>query len=352
MGIKNPPRRPMERHPYRRHREESWSESSTLCSATSKLIISCIFAGVLLMNFLVVQKAAFLNFYYLPVLLAGLVLGRRMALLASLLSVAYVVLFSTVLSANHLLLGATAVDAAFTILLWGCFLVLTDYMVGTLHERNVERMRELKQAYVGVLEILSKYIESNDRYTLGHSMRVSQVAAEIARAMELSVQRVENCRVAGLLHDVGKVEISMDLIRKAANLTDAEREVVASHTSRGARMINALGSILKDVVPIIEAHHAWYRDEAESGEKPPLEAYIVAVADAYDAIVTDRPYRAGKPPFQAFQELEEGLGDPVLSGGHPGVPGGGGPPAGHARRRGGIHARHVRAGLKIPHLTS
>src|SRR5262245_8298869 len=99
------------------------------------LIIVSIFAGVLLMNFLVVQKAAFLNFYYLPALIAGYALGRRMALLASMLSVGFVVLFSTVLAPDRFALGVSGIDTTFTILLWGCFLILASVMVGTLHER-------------------------------------------------------------------------------------------------------------------------------------------------------------------------------------------------------------------------
>lgn len=272
------------------------------------LLILAIFVGVLLMNYLVVQKAAFLNFYYLPALIAGFALGRRMALLASFLSVGFVTLFAGIFSPDRALLGASPADTAFTILLWGCFLVLTSYTVGTLQERNQERTRQLKQAYVGVLEILSKYIEANDRYTLGHSMRVSQVSVEIARAMDLTPAQIENCRVAGLLHDIGKVEISMDLIRKAAGLTEEEKRIVDSHAVKGARMIDSLGEVLHDVVPIIEQHHTWYQDRHKGAAPVPLEAFVIAVADCYDAIVTDRPYRAGKPPYQALAELERGGG--------------------------------------------
>jgi putative nucleotidyltransferase with HDIG domain len=167
-------------------------------------------------------------------------------------------------------------------------------------------MHELRQAYVGVLEILSKYIESNDRYTMGHSIRVSHLAADTAEQMGLPETRIENCRVAGLLHDIGKVEISMDLIRKASTLTQEEVEVVAAHAQRGARMIDSLGGILREVVTIIEHHHTYFQDRHQ--REVPQEAYILAVADAYDAIVTDRPYRSGKPPYQAIEELVRGAG--------------------------------------------
>lgn len=271
------------------------------------LVVVTIFGGVLLMNYFVVQKAAFLNFYFLPALVAGYVLGKRMALLTSALCIGLVTLFMKI-APDHFALGESAVDTGVTLVLWGGFLVLTSYVVGSLYERNEEKVRQLKQAYVGVLEILSKYIEGNDRYTMSHSMRVSQLATVVAKAMKLSDREIENCRVGGLLHDIGKVEISMDLIRRAAALTDAEKEVVATHAERGARMIDTMGDILKDVVPIIECHHTFYRDGDKENTHVPLESFIVAVADTYDAIVTDRPYRAGKPPFQAVVEIEKGSG--------------------------------------------
>jgi putative nucleotidyltransferase with HDIG domain len=277
-------------------------------------VVLSIFLGVLLMNYLVVQKASFLNFYYLPVLVAGCVLGLRTAFLASALSIGFVTLFATVMP-NRLSLGATPFDSVMTLLLWGGFLVLTSYAVGRLYEQNAERVRQLQRAYVGVLEILSRYIEANDRYTLGHSMRVSQLAVEVARTLGLPSERVENCRVGGLLHDIGKLEVSTDLIRKAATLTDEERAAVKTHAQKGARMIDSLGAILQDVVPIIETHHLPYREGERVHEEVPLESSIIAAADAFDAIVTDRPYRAGKPPYQALAEIERAAGGQF----HPGV---------------------------------
>jgi len=202
-------------------------------------------------------------------------------------------------------IGATRLDMTITIVFWGGFLVLTSYVVGLLYERKEEKVTELQQAYVGVLEILSKYIEGNDRYTQGHSLRVSHMAAQVARAMDLTREQIENCRVAGLLHDIGKVEISIDLIRKAAGLTEDERKIVDSHAEKGARMIDSLGGILRDVVPIIELHHTPYREDGVENDNVPLEAFIIAVVDAYDAMITDRPYRAGRQPYEAMTELEK-----------------------------------------------
>ena len=121
---------------------------------------------------------------------------------------------------------------------------------------------------------------------------------EIAIAMEVPRSEVENVRVAGLLHDIGKIEISGEILRKAAELSTEERELIDTHPVRGAYILSAVGSVLKEVVPIVIAHHKYFVDALETSErdlrKIPLGARIVAVADSFDAMTSDRPYRKGK----------------------------------------------------------
>ena len=147
---------------------------------------------------------------------------------------------------------------------WGGFLILVSFTVGTLYEKNEQRVKELKNAYIGVLEILSKYLESTDRYTKGHSVRVSELATEIAIAMGLPRSAVENIRVSGLLHDIGKIEISSEILSKAAELSKEEKELMDQHTVKGAYILTAVGSVLKEVVPIVVAHHQYFADTFEN----------------------------------------------------------------------------------------
>ncbi len=176
---------------------------------------------------------------------------------------------------------------------------------------------------MGILEILSKYLESADRYTQGHSVRVAHLSEDIARTMGLSPLEVENVRAAALLHDIGKIEISLDVLHKAAALTDDEKELMDSHSEKGARIISLVGGVLKEAVPIVSAHHKYFFEtkkplsdgEEHGGKEVPLGAAIIAVADAFDAMVTDRPYRAGMQPWQAFEEVEKGSGKQF----HPGA---------------------------------
>ncbi|HXK60565.1 MAG TPA: HD domain-containing protein [Acidobacteriota bacterium] len=191
---------------------------------------------------------------------------------------------------------------------WGGFLILTSVAVGSLYEIKERQLQDLKNAYIGVLEILSKYLESSDPYTKGHSVRVSELAAAIAEEMHLPANEIDNIRVAGLLHDIGKIEISGEVLRKAAALSDGEQAYIESHAEKGARLLSSVGSVLRDVVPIVLSHHRYFVSHLESdptaeGNGIPLGARIVAVADSFDAMTSDRPYRRAMPPWQALEEI-------------------------------------------------
>jgi putative nucleotidyltransferase with HDIG domain len=255
---------------------------------------------------LIEEKFVLLNFYYLPALVAGYFLGRRMALLTAIFCVLAVAFLVSIGPENFYTTPGKAYVYAF-IAAWAGFLMLSAITVGTLYEENRKRIEDLKRAYVGVLEILSKYLEDTDRYTKGHSLRVSEMAMDIGIAMELPREEVENVRIGGLLHDIGKVEISTGLIQKAANLTEEEKAVMDTHSERGAKLLSSVGSVLKGAIPIVLASHEFY-SETEKGKNVPLGARIVNVADSFDAMTSDRPYRKGLPPWKAFDEIEKGAG--------------------------------------------
>ena len=131
--------------------------------------------------------------------------------------------------------------------------------------------------------------------------------------MNLPEPEIENIRVAALLHDIGKIEISTDIIHKAATLTDKERRLIEDHSEGGAKILGTMGIVLKEAIPIVLAHHHYYRDvDSTTGigrDQIPLGARIIAVADAFDAMVTHRPYRRGKPGWLALEEIERCAGD-------------------------------------------
>lgn len=271
-----------------------------------RILVCGILVTAFVGTYLIEEKLVVLNFYYLPVLVAGYFLGRRFGVLSAVFSI-LAVLISGLVFPERFFPSGEIVRGVAELLSWGGFLILASIVVGTLYERNEQKLKELKNAYVGILEILSKYLESTDRYTKGHSVRVAELAMEIGIAMELPRSEVENIRVAGLLHDIGKIEVSGEILRKAAALSSEEKELMDLHTVKGAYILTAVGGVLKEVVPIVVAHHNHFTEtiDGSNGEtmKIPLGARVVAVADAFDAMTTDRSYRKGMPPWEAFQEI-------------------------------------------------
>ncbi|MBI5116138.1 HD domain-containing protein [Candidatus Poribacteria bacterium] len=262
-------------------------------------------------TYLVDEKMMMLNFYYLPVLIAGYFIGKKASVLVAIFSVLAVVFF--VVMNTEAYMGRRGLGYLGSGLCgWSGFLLLTSYIVGTLYEQKQKRIDELQQAYVGILEILVKYLESRDRYSKGHSERVAEHAMDIAIAMGLTRNEVENIRVAALLHDIGKVEISASLIGKAANLTQEEMMQVAQHTEKGAKILHSVGGVLKEAIPIVLEHHKHFsqmdQKNGNGSKTHSLGTRIVSVADAFDAMTSDRPYRKGMPPWQALEELKNGSG--------------------------------------------
>ncbi len=290
-----------------------------------KIIVASVLLGIVLINYFTPYKIGFLNFFYLPIIAAGYFLGQRMAVLTAVLCILIVAFFLLLFPSAFFTAGINKTYIYVSLAAWSSFLILTSAAIGYLYEEKERKINDLRAAYLGILEILSKYLESADRYTQGHSVRVAHLAEDIARAMGLSGLDVENVRAAALLHDIGKIEISLDVLHKAAALTDEEKKLMDSHTEKGARILSLVGGVLKEAVPIVSAHHKYFferekhaseeREEQHTEKDVPLGAAIIAVADAYDAMITDRPYRTGMQPWQAFEELEKGAGKQF----HPGA---------------------------------
>jgi HD-GYP domain-containing protein (c-di-GMP phosphodiesterase class II) len=117
--------------------------------------------------------------------------------------------------------------------------------------------------------------------------------------MHLTEPEIEDIRVGAYLHDIGKIDISTDVLRKAAGLTDAEMDEMKRHVDTGEALVRSMGGILKHVIPMVAFHHERWDGtgyKGLKGEDIPMGARIIAVVDTYDAIVTDRAYRRGARP--------------------------------------------------------
>ena len=188
--------------------------------------------------------------------------------------------------------------------------MISAYITGSLYEIGERRLSELRDAYYGVLQILTQFV-GNDKFTQNHSYRVSVYSLRIAEEMRLPTTQMEDLRAAALLHDIGKLETSRDILYKAARLTDDEMVEMKKHVEKGLGMLSPVGGSLRRVLPIILAHHDKFDGSGyhpTKGGDIPIEARIISVADVYDSLVSDRPYRKGLSPFEARDIIQKGSG--------------------------------------------
>ena len=171
---------------------------------------------------------------------------------------------------------------------------------------NARLFESLEEIYIEVITALASAIDARDSYTHGHSHRVTEYAVVIAEALDLSPAEVDIIRNASILHDVGKIGIKEDILKKPGRLTEDERKEMEYHPFIGTKILQSV-KLLEPVLPLVYHHHEWvdgsgYPDGLK-GEDIPLGARIIAVADAFESMTSDRPYRKALPLDEAFAEL-------------------------------------------------
>ncbi|MFP4056833.1 MAG: HD domain-containing phosphohydrolase [Candidatus Brocadiia bacterium] len=178
---------------------------------------------------------------------------------------------------------------------------------------RAQLVEELERLFLGAIETLVATVEAKDIYTYGHSARVSKLALGIAQRMGLPEETQEAIKLAGLLHDVGKIGIPEAILTKPDRLSDEEWGYIRSHPQIGEGIIRQMGSRrLAEIQRIVRHHHerldgGGYPDGI-AGEAIPLGARVLAVADAYDAMTSNRPYRTPFTAEAALAELRRGAG--------------------------------------------
>lgn len=187
--------------------------------------------------------------------------------------------------------------------------ILADQAAMTLE--NVQLYNNLQSFYFEIIQTLAKVIDAKDSYTYDHADRARHYAKRIAEKMSLPGVIVRHIEYAALMHDIGKIGIEEQILRKPGKLTLEEVEVIKKHPVIGNNIISPI-SFLAPVAPMVLYHQEWYDGngypEGLSGEEIPLGARIVAVIDAYDAMTSDRPYRKALSKEYAVSELKKGSG--------------------------------------------
>jgi HD-GYP domain-containing protein (c-di-GMP phosphodiesterase class II) len=187
-----------------------------------------------------------------------------------------------------------------------------------LHYRGSERYRGLKDLLVGLTRALTAAIDAKDAYTFGHSERVARIAVELGRELNLPEEELSDLYLTGLLHDIGKIGIRDSVLGKPGPLTPEESEHLKEHVTIGYKILADVQAIHRLLPGVLHHHERWDGagyPEGLAGEAIALYPRILAVADSYDAMSTDRPYRKALPPERIAALLQEGAGsqwDPRL----------------------------------------
>ena len=193
-----------------------------------------------------------------------------------------------------------------------------DYQLN-LEKKVAEQTVKIRESFLGSLKALVMAVEAKDSYTSGHSRRVAEVSVMIARELGMSPEDIERISVAGLIHDIGKIGVKESILNKPGGLTVDEYEHIQRHSEVG---IHILTAFIEDnqILEVVEHHHERYDGRGYpgglTGKQIPLGARILAVADAYDAMTSGRPYREAISVDGVCGEIRRGIGtqfDPEIA---------------------------------------
>ena len=186
-----------------------------------------------------------------------------------------------------------------------------------LEEKVEEQTGEIRKIFLGAIEALVSALEAKDRYTGGHSRRVTEIALALGNELGLSAQDMEDLRWGSLLHDIGKIAVDQLIQNKPDRLTPEEYEHIMIHVHVGADIVRPV--VNGKITEMIEHHHDHYDGsglhQVIAGNDIPLGARILAVADAFDAMISDRPYRSAMSITEIVEEIKRCAGtqfDPIV----------------------------------------
>ncbi len=173
---------------------------------------------------------------------------------------------------------------------------------------NFALVRDLKDLFAGMVTAIVEALDAKDSYTLGRSRRVTFYSVKIAKAMHLSPATVGKVELAGLLHDIGMIGVSDDILAKVEKLTPDEYNEIKQHVNHSVKILDDIKQ-LKDVVEIIKFHHEFYDGTGypygQKGEEIPIGSRIIAVADAFDSMITPKIYRNQVSPREALNRIKQ-----------------------------------------------
>lgn len=293
----------------------------TLPSKVKQYLMLAYCAGLLIVLYFESGYSESWSFFLLLPLLAGIYGERKILFYYSFLGLAIMSYLS--IEAPKSQYTPDNIDISNRILLFIILATLSFFVLRTLHLIYTKQVNIVIQSMETTIEdVVNTFIvavEAKDQYTFGHSERVSKYAVVLAKHLpEYRKGDLQNLRLSGLLHDIGKINIPEAILTKTGELTDEEYEVIKTHPVVGARMVERIDRLQALKGGVLYHHERWdgkgYPTKRK-GADIPLDARILAIADSFDAMTTNRSYRDGMSFDDAFQRLEEGKGtqfDPYL----------------------------------------
>jgi hypothetical protein len=250
-------------------------------------------------------KMIVLNLFYLPVVLTAFFLGRYRAGVLALFSV---ITASAVCMVDLQSFGnaASPIVIALSVTVWGAVLGLTALLVGTLSDERTAKIGELHEAYVGVVEVLARYLQSANPKLKNRSVRVAELSDAVARQMRLSEKEIDDIRIAALLQDMENIEITARVIRKAMDDLGEEDAPSAQHTFHGADLVHSLGSVMTGAFSLVLSRNkcafSEFEDDGLQKSNVPLGGRIIHTVRAYGMLM-DGSHRDLGGPREAIEEL-------------------------------------------------
>ena len=242
-------------------------------------------------------KMVVLNLFYLPIVLSGYFLGRTHA-----------GVLATTLDSTGLAAFSSPIMVGLALTVWAAALGLTALLVGTLCDERAKTVKELHAAYVGVVEVLSKYLQSGNPKVKARSTRVAELSQAVAESMRLPPKEVDDVRVGALLYDLGNVEITTHLLHKAVGTLEANPAKASSHTFLGMDLVHSLGSVLRGALPLLLEQNDAASECLGVEERPPSGdipqgAKIIRAIRAYDALTYGTTGELMNTPDDALREM-------------------------------------------------
>lgn len=244
------------------------------------------------------------HLYYFVLIAAAVLYGPRLGMLVGAAAALLAEPGALTILGDHVDLGGPWI-------LRGAAMVLVGGVTGALTTALMQRVDELERLNEETIFAFVRAIDARDPYTARHSEKVAAYAVRLARALGLPPADCERIHLSGMLHDVGKVALERSILHKPGALTPEEWEQVREHPARSAHILGAVQRFA-EYIPGARHHHERYDGrgypDGLAGRAIPLDARILAVADAYDAMTSDRSYRPALPHHEAIQRLQQDAG--------------------------------------------